>query len=80
MELLERDVPFAQLAEHVRQAAAGHGRLVLIGGEAGIGKSALVEPSASASRMRPPSCARRVMPSPRPRRSVLCVIWRRRWG
>lgn len=43
MELLERDVPFAQLAEHVRQAAAGHGRLVLIGGEAGIGKSVLVE-------------------------------------
>jgi predicted ATPase/DNA-binding CsgD family transcriptional regulator len=43
MELLERDVPFAQLEEHLRQAAAGHGRLVLIGGEAGIGKSALVD-------------------------------------
>jgi DNA-binding CsgD family transcriptional regulator len=43
MELLERDLPFAQLEEHVRQAAAGHGRLVLIGGEAGIGKSALLD-------------------------------------
>ena len=43
MELLERDLPFAQLEEHVRQAAAGRGRLVLIGGEAGIGKSALLD-------------------------------------
>ncbi len=43
MELLERDLPLTQLAEHVRQAAAGHGRLVLIGGEAGIGKSALLD-------------------------------------
>lgn len=43
MELLERDLPFAQLEEHVRQAAAGSGRLVLIGGEAGIGKSALLD-------------------------------------
>jgi DNA-binding CsgD family transcriptional regulator/tetratricopeptide (TPR) repeat protein len=43
MELLERELPFAQLEEHMRQAAAGHGRLVLIGGEAGIGKSALLD-------------------------------------
>ncbi|MFN8661147.1 MAG: AAA family ATPase [Thermomicrobiales bacterium] len=43
MELLERELPFAQLEEHVRQAEAGHGRLVLIGGEAGIGKSALLD-------------------------------------
>ncbi|MFN8679506.1 MAG: LuxR C-terminal-related transcriptional regulator [Thermomicrobiales bacterium] len=43
MELLERDLPITQLEEHVRQAAAGRGRLVLIGGEAGIGKSALLE-------------------------------------
>ncbi len=43
MELLERDLPLAQLEEHARQAAAGHGRMVLIGGEAGIGKSTLLE-------------------------------------
>ncbi|MCA9864113.1 MAG: AAA family ATPase, partial [Thermomicrobiales bacterium] len=43
MELLERDLPITQLDEHVRQAAAGRGRLVLIGGEAGIGKSALLD-------------------------------------
>ena len=43
MELLERDLPITQLEEHVRQAAAGRGRLVLIGGEAGIGKSALLD-------------------------------------
>jgi DNA-binding CsgD family transcriptional regulator len=43
MELLERETHLAQLEEHRRQAAAGHGRLVLVGGEAGVGKTALVE-------------------------------------
>ena len=43
MELLEREQHLAQLEEHLRQAAAGHGRLVLIGGEAGVGKTSLVE-------------------------------------
>jgi DNA-binding SARP family transcriptional activator/DNA-binding CsgD family transcriptional regulator/tetratricopeptide (TPR) repeat protein len=41
--LLERDQPLAQLTEYAAQAAAGEGRLVLLGGEAGVGKSALVE-------------------------------------
>jgi DNA-binding CsgD family transcriptional regulator len=43
MELLEREQHLAQLEEHLRQAALGHGRLVLIGGEAGVGKTALVD-------------------------------------
>jgi DNA-binding CsgD family transcriptional regulator len=42
MELLERDQHLALLEEHVRQAAAGNGRLVLVGGEAGVGKTSLV--------------------------------------
>ena len=43
MDLLERESHLAQLEEHRRQAAAGQGRLVLVGGEAGVGKSALVD-------------------------------------
>ena len=41
--LLERESPLALLTEYAAQAAAGEGRLVLLGGEAGVGKSALVE-------------------------------------
>jgi DNA-binding CsgD family transcriptional regulator len=43
MELLERESHLKQLEEHLRQAAAGHGRVVLIGGEAGVGKTALAD-------------------------------------
>ncbi len=43
MELVEREQPLAHLTEHLRQTALGHGRLVLVGGEAGVGKTALVE-------------------------------------
>jgi tetratricopeptide (TPR) repeat protein len=43
MRLLERDAPLASLAEYAAQARRGDGRLVLVGGEAGTGKSALVE-------------------------------------
>jgi DNA-binding CsgD family transcriptional regulator len=43
VELLERETDLARLAEHYQQAAAGHGRVVLVGGEAGIGKTALVD-------------------------------------
>jgi DNA-binding CsgD family transcriptional regulator/tetratricopeptide (TPR) repeat protein len=41
--ILEREAEFALLAAAVRDAAAGNGSVVLISGEAGIGKSSLVE-------------------------------------
>ena len=41
MELLEHDAYLSHLEEHRRQAAAGHYRMVLVGGEAGVGKTAL---------------------------------------
>ena len=43
MQLLERNTALAALAEYAREARHGDGRLVLVAGEAGIGKSALVE-------------------------------------
>src|SRR6266487_4646758 len=43
MDLLERDHCFDQLSELLRTATTGNGRTVLISGEAGIGKTALVE-------------------------------------
>ncbi len=41
--LLERESSLALLNESAAQATGGKGRLVLLGGEAGVGKSALVE-------------------------------------
>ena len=41
--ILERDAELSVLADAVRAAAGGHGSVVLIFGEAGIGKSSLVE-------------------------------------
>ncbi|MBO3747648.1 AAA family ATPase [Streptosporangiaceae bacterium NEAU-GS5] len=41
--LLDRGGSLASLAEYAAEAARGEGRLVLISGEAGVGKSALVE-------------------------------------
>lgn len=43
MGLLERDSSLASLAAYAREARRGDGRLVLVSGEAGVGKSALVE-------------------------------------
>ncbi len=43
MQLLERESQLASLAEYAREARQGNGRLVLVAGEAGVGKSALVE-------------------------------------
>ncbi len=43
MDLLERELHLAHLEEHRRLAAAGQGRVVLIGGEAGVGKTSLVD-------------------------------------
>jgi DNA-binding CsgD family transcriptional regulator len=42
-QLLERESSLASLVEYAGQARHGDGRLVLIAGEAGVGKSALVE-------------------------------------
>jgi predicted ATPase len=41
--ILEREAEFGELAAAVRDAAAGNGSVVLISGEAGIGKSSLVD-------------------------------------
>jgi DNA-binding CsgD family transcriptional regulator len=41
--LLERDEPLAVLKAALRDAGQGRGRVVVIGGEAGIGKTALLE-------------------------------------
>jgi DNA-binding CsgD family transcriptional regulator/tetratricopeptide (TPR) repeat protein len=43
VEMLERDEFLAALDALLRQAAEGHGRTVLVSGEAGIGKTSLVE-------------------------------------
>lgn len=42
MEILEREDDLARLLSSVDVAAKGHGSLVLVPGEAGIGKSTLV--------------------------------------
>ena len=43
MELLERDRQLAAFDDWLCEAAAGEGRLVLVGGEAGVGKTTLIE-------------------------------------
>ena len=43
MRLLEREAQLASLAEYADEPRGGHGRLVLIAGEAGVGKSSLLE-------------------------------------
>ena len=43
MALLERESSLASLAEYAEEARRGEGRLVFVAGEAGVGKSALVE-------------------------------------
>ena len=50
MELLERDAPLKSLANSMREAAAGDGRVTLVYGEAGIGKTALAESFLAAHR------------------------------
>lgn len=43
MELLERESHLAALLEYAGEAASGSGRLVLVSGEAGVGKTSLLE-------------------------------------
>ena len=43
MQLLEREPSLASLAAYAQEARQGDARLVLVAGEAGVGKSALVE-------------------------------------
>src|SRR6202042_1054918 len=43
MELLERTAFLRTLAEYAAEARLGDGRLVLVSGESGMGKTALVE-------------------------------------
>ena len=42
MDLVERETQLAALGEHLNAAVAGRGRLVLVSGEAGVGKTSLV--------------------------------------
>ncbi len=44
--LLEREESLAQLARALDESVASHGRVVLVGGEAGVGKSSLVRAAA----------------------------------
>ena len=43
MQLLERDTPLRALGQRLQDAQAGSGKVVLLSGEAGVGKSSLVE-------------------------------------
>lgn len=43
MDLLEREHHLAQLDSHLQSAAAGRGRVVMVGGEAGAGKTTLLQ-------------------------------------
>jgi predicted ATPase len=43
MHLLERDQQLRALAEYADDVRRGKGRLVLVSGEAGVGKSSLLE-------------------------------------
>jgi predicted ATPase len=50
MELLERDRFIRELDRALHEVEAGYGRTVLISGEAGIGKTALVQQFINAHR------------------------------
>jgi hypothetical protein len=43
MALLERDAPLRNASDYLAAASRGNGRLVFIGGEAGVGKTVFVD-------------------------------------
>ncbi len=53
MRLLEREHPLDLLEERARRSAAGHGSVVLVAGEAGIGKTVLLRTFVERSRAQP---------------------------
>jgi DNA-binding CsgD family transcriptional regulator/tetratricopeptide (TPR) repeat protein len=53
MRLLEREHPLDVLEERARRAAAGHGSVVLVAGEAGIGKTVLLRAFVERARAQP---------------------------
>jgi predicted ATPase len=56
MPLLERESALESLGGWFTEARAGRGRLVLVGGEAGVGKTTLVNESPSGIGRLPGSC------------------------
>jgi predicted ATPase len=58
--LLERDVELDVLDTALHRAAAGEGSVVLISGEAGIGKTSVVRRSYERRRIGLPCCTARV--------------------
>ena len=50
MRLIERESQLAALHEYAKEASRGQGRLVLISGEPGVGKSVLLEEFAHESK------------------------------
>ena len=68
MALLERDSALRGAADYLAEAASGHGRLVLVAGEAGVGKTtfvdAVVRAAGGAARVAQGGCDGSSTPSP----------------
>ncbi len=58
--LLERDGQLRTVADYLADAAGGHGRLVFVAGEAGVGKTTFVNALLSRGRPRRPGGDRMV--------------------
>jgi nucleoside-triphosphatase THEP1 len=69
MALLERDSQLAAVSAYLAEAGAGHGRLVFVGGEAGVGKTTFVRPvlaiAGDAARSASGACDGSMTPAPR---------------
>jgi DNA-binding CsgD family transcriptional regulator/tetratricopeptide (TPR) repeat protein len=71
MQLIEREDHLATLSEYLGDAVAGSGRIVLLGGEAGVGKSALVARFVEDAKVRVATGACDGLATPRPLAPVL---------